>query len=963
VCQHATFLEVPSLQRLVFLLAEIDDWMAGSTLITMKVISTLREGFARAVRCLMDGCPKPHGLAFLAVLLLGFAGGRARAEIIFQDFFTQPAGNIASSSPWINVEGYGWQVGGNNSQVALDGQGHIYNSASNATVAAGIALIPIGPHGSMTASALMQIPAGSTESADLGFGTNNLFLTSAASGSGPWIKVMGNGTVSLYGGPAQDNVTTAVNAFTNTGSPVQFFLSYDAFLGTATVGSIAGGATNVIFNQTPVINDAIFVTPNYLIVQFSTNLTTPTARWMSDVSVDWYPRPQPMLTLPATIMTNISVGTPGTNDIQLIQTALNRAAGSGVASEVLFSSGATYVLTNSSTTGQVPLTLSGATNVLVNGNGCRILIKNPRIGFLDVSQCTNVIVEGFTVDYDPLPFTQGTITQNFYTQTQGPPESAIEVMIDAGYPSPTNANYLDSNAQRWGTVMNPSEPGRGADDSLTICNYTNVVQTNVNGAYKVLMPFHGQTATLAPGSRWCMISRWNNSMVFNAAKSYQVTFLNNTNYAGAGASYTATYTPLVCEVNCQVQLGPPPAGATAPRCRTSNADGGLMVESRIGPWVQGCNFTGLSDDVANACVNPFVPLTLPSGPQVTIGLGGYSSGTTTTLNAFQLQVGDQMLFFDASNGVVFDEAYVLGVSLPDATFDHAIANIDANTLLFDITLNTSAVYLDNQFSNSRIHGIYARADNMLIAHNNVSGMGLSAISAFPALDLSTPNSFLPTNVVIMDNVLSDCSFSQEALSNSIPTQEPAYALVELHKTADGTDYVPTGFEISGIRILYNAFLDWRRAPLSLHNATGVSVIGNYFGPPLTNGNYVPAASNLIADLWASDYPALLFSNNVNATGIADSKAISEDGSAVAIVGAFQAPAGPRLAAVLSGSNLVVNWVSPSPGFVLEQASRLGSGSNNWVLCTNTPVLQGASNVVTLPLAPGDLSLFLRARQR
>ncbi|SPE50786.1 hypothetical protein SBV1_1200014 [Verrucomicrobia bacterium] len=380
--------------------------------------------------------------------------------------------------------------------------------------------------------------------------------------------------------------------------------------------------------------------------------------------------------------------------------------------------------------------------------------------------------------------------------------------------------------------------------------------------------------------------------------------------------------------------------------------------------MQACNFTGLSDDVANACVNPFVPLTIPNNPAGTIALGGYSSsGSPSTLVGQQLQVGDEMIFFDASSGDLFDQAHVIGVSLPNATFDHAISNINANTLLFDITLNTSAVYLNNQFSNSRIHGIYARANNMLIAHNNVSGMGLSAISAFPALDLSTPNSFLPTNVVILDNVLSDCSFSQEALSNAIPTQEPAYALLELHKTADNTDYVPSGFEISGIRILYNAFLDWRRAPLSLHNATDVNVIGNYFGPPLTNGNYVPAASNLIVDLWASDYPNLLFTNNVNATGLPDPKTIFEDGTAAPVAGAFQPPAGPRLTASLSGSNRIVTWLSPSPGFVLEQTGQLGSGSNNWVLSASAPVLQGASNVVTLPVAPGEASVFLRARQR
>jgi hypothetical protein len=924
----------------------------------------MQKAVELAIHGFVDGSLRIRRFVLMAALLTGFVGGRAQAEIIFQDFFAQPAGNIATSVPWINVEGYAWQIGGGNSQVTLDGQGHIYNGASNATVAAGIALVPIGPHGSMTASAFIQIPAGSTESADLGFGSANLFLTSASSGSGPWIKVIGTGTVNLYGGPAQSNVSTAVNGFTNTGSPVQFSLTYDAFLGAATVSSIVGGATNLIFNQVPVVNSAGPVSPNYLLLQFSTNLTTPTARWISDVSVDWYPRPPPMLTLPTPPLTNILVGAPGTNDIQLIQDALDRAANSGVPSQVLFNPGATYVLTNSSLLGGPSVTLSNASNVVVNGSGAKILITNPRLGFLDVLLCTNVIVEGFSVDYSPLPFTQGIVTQNYYTQTQGPQESAIEVMIDGGYPSPTNANYLDSNAERWGTVMNPAEPGRGADDSLTICIYNNVIQTNIDGAYKVIMPFHDQTQTIAPGSIWCMISRWNNSMVFNAAKSYQVTFLDNTNYTGAGASYTATYTPLFNEVNCQVQLGPPPAGATAPRRRSSNADGGLVVESRIGPWVQGCNFTGLSDDVANACVNPFAPLTIPSNPAATIALGGYSSGgSPTTLIRQQLQVGDEMIFFNASTGDVFDQASVTGVSLPDATFDHAISNIDANTLLFDITLNTSAVYLNNQFSNSRIHGIYARASNMLIAHNSISGMGLSAISAFPALDLSTPNSFLPTNVVILDNVLSDCSFSQEALSNAIPTQEPAYALVELHKTADNTDYVPSGFEISGIRILYNAFLDWRRAPLSLHNVTDVNVIGNYFGPPLTNGDYVSASSNLIADLWASDYPNLLFTNNVNATGLPDSRTIIEDGTSAPIAGAFQPPAGPRLTAGLSGSNLVVTWLSPSPGFVLQQTGQLGSGSNNWALSASTPVFQGASNVVTLPVPPEVPGIFVRAQER
>ncbi len=223
--------------------------------------------------------------------------------------------------------------------------------------------------------------------------------------------------------------------------------------------------------------------------------------------------------------------------------------------------------------------------------------------------------------------------------------------------------------------------------------------------------------------------------------------------------------------------------------------------------------------------------------------------------------------------MVFDRATVTNVSLPDVTFDHAITNVapgtyDTNTLFVNEALNTSAVYLDNQFSDSGFHGIYCRANNILIAHNTVTGMGYNAIVAFPNMVSRFLNLFAPTNAVILDNILSDGGFSYEALHNAIPTQLPEYALLGIYKAAVGSDYVTNGFDISGVRILYNAFLNWRRAPLTLRNATDVSIIGNYFGPPVTSDGLMPLTNDFIGDLWAADYPNLTISNNVNGTGLA-----------------------------------------------------------------------------------------------
>jgi hypothetical protein len=48
---------------------------------------------------------------------------------------------------------------------------------------------------------------------------------------------------------------------------------------------------------------------------------------------------------------------------------------------------------------------------------------------------------------------------------------------------------------------------------------------------------------------------------------------------------------------------------------------------------------------------------------------------------------------------------------------------------------------------------------------------------------------------------------------------------------------------------------------------------------------------------------------------------------------------------------------------LQQINQLNGGINNWLDATNTPWLAGASNIVTLPLAPGMTNQFYRTRQR
>lgn len=919
---------------------------------------------------------------WLLILCLASLKPEVSAEIIFQDGFVNVGGgrvagsSVTNSIPFIDVEGDGWQLPSASSALYLDGDGHFFDASTNGGTAT-VALTPIGPDGRLTVTASVQLPTGSANWVGLGLESENQPLTSSTSLSGPWVRVNNDGSVIFHGGANTNNPQSFINAFTNNGTPVAVSLVYDAFHGSVSLSVMTGSFTNLLLDCAPVTNSTGTVYASYLAFQFSVVQTVLSNRWIGLTAVDWIPRPPPLLTLPVATNSIVTwaVGSPtGADDTAIIQSALHFAATNGQPTQVRFTANATYLITNSSLISEMPLTLTNATNVLINGNGCKVIIQNPRIGFLHVQSCSNIIIEGITVDYNPLPYTEGPVIANLYTNGI----RAIEFRPETGYPSPTNANYVDlyavTNAERWGTIMNTNYPGRGADNRYTIYSYTNVLTTTNPGVYEVQIPDAASLQTIQAGDYWCMVSRWNGSSVYSAGNSYQVTFLDLTNYAGAAANFEATLTPLINEIGCNVAMGPPPTGAMAPRMRSSNADGGYFGYSRVGPWVEGCIFTGLGDDVANAYINPFVITNAPAQPTNTFSLWLYktsvSGGPPAPLTSAYLQSGDQLVFFDAVTGVIFDQATITNVNLPYVSVDHPVTGIvngtyQTNTLVFNISLNASAVYLNNQFSNSRIHGIYCRADNMLIAHNSVSGMGLSAISAFPALNLASPNSFVPTNVVIMDNVLSDCSYSYEAINYlySRPGVEPACSLVELHQNAYDTNFVTNTFGISGIRILNNAFLNWRVVPLTLHNVSDYHVIGNYFGPPITNDDLVPLGDDWVADLWVNDYGSMIFSGNVNATTIPDDETISAEDYFTNVPNAFENLASPSLSISVQPPNAVVSWSSPAPGFVLEQANAVSGSQSGWTTVTNAPYIMGISNSVTLPQRLGGGQVFYRAVQR
>ena len=201
-----------------------------------------------------------------------------------------------------------------------------------------------------------------------------------------------------------NNAASVANAFTNNGSPIQVFLTYDHFHATASAGTITSGGTNFVFNQWPVTNSAGAIAPHYLVLQLSTNLTTPAARWATAVTVDWIPRPPPMLTLPvADCNKPISSVHRAPTTFYSFKMRLITSTVPPYADGNPFQCRRDLCHLQQFADRGIPISLYTRPTWWSTATAAKSSSPIRASDFSSVNSCSNVIVEGFTVDYDPLP--------------------------------------------------------------------------------------------------------------------------------------------------------------------------------------------------------------------------------------------------------------------------------------------------------------------------------------------------------------------------------------------------------------------------------------------------------------------------------------------------------------------------------------------------------------------------------
>lgn len=223
----------------------------------------------------------------------------------------------------------------------------------------------------------------------------------------------------------------------------------------------------------------------------------------------------------------------------------------------------------------------------IHAEGVTILGTDLRSSALQFQECTDVTVTGLTVDYDPLPFTQGKLT------AVDAAARTADFEVAAGYPDladvyleEKNVHLFEPQSPHWKVGVPDYYPKK--IERLTAKSGRLVFSEKAAGVDK-----------LAVGDRVVLNVRGKQGVLVGEGCS-GLTLKDVTLHSAPGigilvrfAEEAGTYE------NVRVIPGPKPAGATEERLFSTSADAFNAAYVRKGPILKNCDFSFMGDDAVN----------------------------------------------------------------------------------------------------------------------------------------------------------------------------------------------------------------------------------------------------------------------------------------------------------------------------------------------------------------------------
>lgn len=473
-------------------------------------------------------------------------------------------------------------------------------------------------------------------------------------------------------------------------------------------------------------------------------------------------------------------------------------------------------------------------------------------------------IRGLTVDYDPLPFTQGVITEKG--------SNFIRVRIDDGYEVTTafrRCSIIDPVTRHQKINTNPIYPAATG---------TSVIVSEGNRILKIPVPSTFDRNSIAVGDLFALGNYSNAPIAVHMAKCENILLEDFTIHASpvmgiieSGGPGANVYRRL------KIIPGPLPALATAPRLRSVIADGIHNSGVEVGPLVEDSEFADNSDD----------GIALHGRLQLVIDPVSANEfvGAAEADDAFE--AGDLVDIITPSGAVSVRNATIASVT-PLTSYANLQAALDAHipneqhglyTKVFQIGVNTSVVVnrgdrivnrnkcsngftlRRNRITYNRGRGMMIRSSSGVIEDNIIDGSSRCAIALTP--DLYWNESSYSTGLTIRRNTFSNIgheanlfvystvgavTLSGNGASSNI---DGGYYGNGVYASAGGHD---------GVTIENNTFKACRYVNLLVTSAKNITIKNNAFSNthPATQSGSNSYGSNPYAVVWITQTQGLTF---------------------------------------------------------------------------------------------------------
>jgi hypothetical protein len=511
-------------------------------------------------------------------------------------------------------------------------------------------------------------------------------------------------------------------------------------------------------------------------------------------------------------------------DVAVLQKVINQAIADGQ-SKVILPAGRFEIRDQA-------LMILNAKNLEVDGSQTTLIGTNIDLPMFKVQLSEHVTVRGLTLDMDPLPFTQATITK---VSDDG---QELYFSIHEGYPRFTG-DYVVKRMhvfEKETTQLKPGVPDVYLSSVKALTDSTGVAMSGV--------PLNKQVTV---GDRVVFNIRRRSGIELN--KTDTIILDGITIYTTAGLGFSARFTRGQNQIiNCRITPGPTPKGATEPRLMSTAADGLNFAYMRHGPIVRNNEFSHMGDDGIN-----FHGVTFPIFKQVssTEILVGRPYGQENF--DWIIEPGDQVRLLADKNFAILADCKIKTFAYDGLADEEQLAwarrtwsHGGHKASMYRITLSepidhVDAVYVDipetsarkyeisnNYFHDHRARGLRIQSGDGIIINNRFERLKSVGISVGPEYAFWREAGWAD-DVIITKNTLTDVGQGNNTYDS---TSYTLGAISVFFRSEDPT--LPRPMDNRNLRITDNVISRTPLAGIFIRCAKDVIISGNTLSNVLPN---------------------------------------------------------------------------------------------------------------------------------